>query len=212
MGLFRPRFAALEAVIAPVSCQFRAKFGGRWFRPRPNTTASKADANAAAGGCDGTFSERCDSAQLRPVMKIDRTPTPTGPAPARKSEARRAGDGAFAAQFDKSPSTDGADGAAAAGVAAAGAIGSIDALLALQGADDAASGMGANARARAEEILQKLDEVRMRILSGDLSNQDLNALRQAVDQQRGDAPDPRAAEILDEIDLRAQVELAKRGL
>lgn len=96
----------------------------------------------------------------------------------------------------------------AAGVTATAAMAGIDALLALQEVDDSTS-RASRGKKRAVEILDHLEDLRLGLLSGGLSPDKLAALSRAVQHQRDQVDDPRLAEILDEIDLRAQVELAK---
>jgi hypothetical protein len=100
------------------------------------------------------------------------------------------------------------DDTATAGVNGAQSAAAISPLLNLQEVDDSTSGPS-KAKARAEDLLDKLDEIRHALLSGGLSESKLNALSQVAQSQRAEVDDPRLAEILDEIDLRAQVELAK---
>jgi hypothetical protein len=90
-------------------------------------------------------------------------------------------------------------------------ISSIDALLSLQQADDAGSGASKGARQRAGDLLDRLDSIRMGLLAGGVPVSTLNTLANMVAQRRDKVMDPRLGEILDEIDLRVQVELAKLG-
>lgn len=91
-------------------------------------------------------------------------------------------------------------------------VGSIDALLAVQAADGA---MEREARRhliqRGEDILDQLDEVRHGLLMGLIPKDKLTALAQMVRSRRDNVADPRLATVLDEIELRAEVELAKLG-
>ena len=95
-------------------------------------------------------------------------------------------------------------------VATAGPLASVDALLALQ-ADDQSGSKGAAERdtKRGLNLLKILDEVRMDLLTGAVPQSRLEALSRMLQQQRDSLNDPGLAEVLDEIDLRAQVELAK---
>jgi hypothetical protein len=102
----------------------------------------------------------------------------------------------------------GSDDSAASGVNGTQAASAISPLLNLQEVEDSTSGPS-KAKARAEDLLDKLDEIRHALLSGGLSESKLNALSQVAQSQRAEVDDPRLVEILDEIDLRAQVELAK---
>ncbi len=95
-------------------------------------------------------------------------------------------------------------------VAAAAPPGTVDALLAVQEAGDATEG-GGNARGRAwgVDVLDRLEEIRLGILTGSIPYDRLQALARMVGEQRERADDPRLAAILDDIELRARVELAK---
>lgn len=90
------------------------------------------------------------------------------------------------------------------------AVGGVDALLALQEVADAATGRS-KGLARANDLLDRLDEIRHGLLMGALSRDGLQDLARAVRQQRSETADPKLGEILDEIELRAAVELAKYG-
>jgi hypothetical protein len=90
-------------------------------------------------------------------------------------------------------------------------ISSIDALLSLQQADDAGSGASKGARQRAGDLLDRLDSIRIGLLAGGVPVSTLNSLAHMIAQRRDKVMDPRLGDILDEIDLRVQVELAKLG-
>ena len=60
-----------------------------------------------------------------------------------------------------------------------------------------------------ENILDRLEEIRDGILTGSISKQRLIDLAQMVRNRRERGGDPRLTTILDEIELRAEVELAK---
>lgn len=89
-------------------------------------------------------------------------------------------------------------------------IASVDALLAVQEV-----GMPGERRqhpgARGERLLDHLDEIRMGLLRGGIARGTLVELARELDVARAQVSDPRLAEVLDEIDLRARVELAKFG-
>lgn len=84
----------------------------------------------------------------------------------------------------------------------------VDQLLGLQEVDDALN-QKRRARQHGTDILDRLDELRLQILEGRLSKQGLMRLAQMVSARRTSVMDPQLLEILDEIDLRAQVEIAK---
>ncbi len=97
---------------------------------------------------------------------------------------------------------------AASSVATANPVTAVDGLLTLQEVDDAGARASAGKR-RAQDLLEGLDDIRHGLLIGGLSRDKLVALAKHVQSRRAQVDDPRLAEILDEIDLRAQVELAK---
>lgn len=89
-------------------------------------------------------------------------------------------------------------------------LGPVDALLALQEVPDALVGR-ARAQRWGEALLDRLDALRLAILTGSLRRVDLERLTRIVAEQRDLVDDPRLAGVLDEIELRAAVELAKLG-
>lgn len=84
----------------------------------------------------------------------------------------------------------------------------VDALLALQ---DVGGPLERKRRAvrRAGRILDVLDEVKVALLDGGLSLGQLDRLRRAVRDERDLTDDPALEGVLDEIELRAAVEIAK---
>lgn len=96
------------------------------------------------------------------------------------------------------------------GVDAPAAVGGIAALLATQGVGDA---LEREARKRlvdyGNDLLDKLEELRHGLLMGAIPKDKLIALAQMVRSRRDSAPDPHLAEMLNEIELRVEVELAK---
>jgi hypothetical protein len=92
-------------------------------------------------------------------------------------------------------------------VAKAGPVTSLDSLLALQEVEE----RDARPFKRGEETLDLLDDIRHGLLMGGIPVAKLKALTSLIKSERGQVSDPQLAAILDEIDLRAQVELAKYG-
>lgn len=62
---------------------------------------------------------------------------------------------------------------------------------------------------RGGQILDKLDQLRLRLLEGSLSKGELADIARLVRARRRSVDDPRLREIIDEIELRAEVEIAK---
>jgi hypothetical protein len=88
------------------------------------------------------------------------------------------------------------------------ALSGIDALLGLQEVDDVTE-RKARAKKRATGLLDQLDDIRNCLLMGEMPPHQLNALRNCIAQEKIGVDDPRLAGLLEEIDLRAEVELAK---
>ncbi|GAK44739.1 flagellar assembly regulator FliX [Tepidicaulis marinus] len=125
--------------------------------------------------------------------------------------APRAGkSSASGAVFQPSGASDAAPARAAAG---SGPLAALDALLAVQGADTVGDFKGGKRRAvaRGEEILDILDEIKLGLLSGQVPGPKLTRLLSIVERQRDQVADPQLCEVLDHIELRARVELAKFG-
>jgi hypothetical protein len=85
---------------------------------------------------------------------------------------------------------------------------SVMGVLGVQEIDDALA-QASRGKMRALDILDRLEDLRIELLSGAISRDKLTQLSQVVTAHRAEVTDPRLAEVLDEIDLRAQVELAK---
>lgn len=87
-------------------------------------------------------------------------------------------------------------------------ISSIDALMALQ---SVGGPLERKRRAvnRASRILDVLDDVKVALLDGEATPDALDRLMAAVLEERGETEDPKLEGVLDEIEMRAAVEMAK---
>jgi hypothetical protein len=140
-------------------------------------------------------------------MKVSGIGAAAGAGPSRKTaKTDKSSSGGFA---DKLAETfEAADESQA--VDAPSAVGGIDALLAAQAVGDALDGEERRRLVKyGEDLLDKLDEIRHGLLLGSISKDKLIALAQMVRSRRGHVMDPRLSAVLDEIELRAEVELAK---
>jgi hypothetical protein len=93
-------------------------------------------------------------------------------------------------------------------VAGPGPIAALDSILMLQGMEDSTTGRS-RGLARGEHLLDLLDSVRDGLLAGGIPRVTLNKLAQAVTRRHEGFADPKLQDVLDEIELRAHVELAK---
>lgn len=117
----------------------------------------------------------------------------------------------------KSGKTDGTFGAMVTGGAkeTAGAgqtqsIAMVDALLSVQAAEDPTEGaIKRRMKERADDLLGKLDEIRLGLLTGDMTVGHVLNIADVVASHREKVSDPKLSGVLDEIDLRAQIEIAK---
>jgi hypothetical protein len=136
-----------------------------------------------------------------PGMKVTRTGGPTsvgGPGGARAAPA--------APGFAPISTPSGPAGpATASGVAQ---LSSLDVLIALQ---DVGGPLERRKRAvnRGGSILAALEGLKLDLLEGRLTPGAMEALARAVREQRASTDDPRLEELLDEIETRAAVEMAK---
>lgn len=138
-------------------------------------------------------------------MKIDRHSTIGAPHSRRSERSRSTHSGAFAKNLaveSEIPQASSVSGGAT--------LGPVDALLALQEVSEDPGGRN-RGRRRGEELLSYLDDLHLGLLSGRMSLGALEQLAAVVAAQRGQVDDPRLAQVLDEIEVRAAVELAKLG-
>ena len=100
---------------------------------------------------------------------------------------------------------------AASAASAAGGVAGVSALMALQGVEDATE-RRRRAMRRGGGLLARLDELKLMMLAGQDGVGVLNTLARAVREERPDCADPGLDAVLDQIDLRAAVELAKADM
>ncbi|PZQ62361.1 MAG: flagellar assembly protein FliX [Phenylobacterium zucineum] len=101
--------------------------------------------------------------------------------------------------------------AAAAQVASAGGVSGVmgvEALLALQDVGTPTERKRRSVK-RAGQLLDSLDELKVALLGGELSTTQMERLARTIREQREATDDPKLEAVLDEIETRAAVELAK---
>ena len=132
---------------------------------------------------------------IKGTGRIDRTRTRArraSPRPRRKAASRSPPANSRAPRASRPP----------------GPIAALDSILTLQGVGDSASGRS-KGLARGNQLLDMLDEVRDGLLGGGVPRATLTRLAHAVGQRHDHFSDPQLQGVLDEIELRARVELAK---
>ena len=135
-------------------------------------------------------------------MKVSGPGRVSPPSPKKIKGKSKAGGTGFSSQLSK---TDSPVSATVSGVAP---VTAVDALLGLQEVPDATSGRSRGIQ-QASIMLDQLEEIRRGLLLGSIPASKLKALAVVIGEKRGDFQDPDLAGILDDIELRARVELAK---
>lgn len=128
---------------------------------------------------------------------------------ARRSDKPRSAGAVFASHITSDETVENAGG-----LEGGHGLGSLSALLAVQGVDPDAGGSGKRRaqqrmKQRAEDLLDRLDEIRLGLLDGTIPKTRLAELARMMRVERDAGVDPHLAALLDEIELRAEVELAK---
>lgn len=96
------------------------------------------------------------------------------------------------------------------GAAVTGSIARVDSLLSVQGAESPTERAARKRmQQRGEDILKELDKLRLSILTGNMTLGQVVDIADVVSSHRERITDPRLTAILDEVDLRAQIEIAK---
>jgi hypothetical protein len=106
---------------------------------------------------------------------------------------------------------DAASAAETRAAAAPKATANIDALIAMQGIEEDPTERRRRSVARGKGALDVLDDLKLRLLSGNLDSATMLRLRDAAANLKSSSGDPGLDAVLSEIELRVEVELAKAG-
>lgn len=139
-------------------------------------------------------------------MKIEGPGALKGGAPTKRRTTASGGTGGFDRML-----VEGEAPAGAAGPSGPAPVPLIDPLLALQEVADEEQKRRA-ATERGNRLLERLERLRDGLIIGQIEPGELRRLADLVAAERSLVADPMLAALLDEIELRAHVELAKRGL
>lgn len=118
--------------------------------------------------------------------------------------------GAGGAGFSRALASETDEASESSSVVTAGPITAVDALLSVQEVPDAATGRS-KGLARASDMLDMLEEIRKGLLLGSIPMGNLRGLADMARGRKETVGDPNLSAILEEIELRAEVELAKLG-
>lgn len=132
-----------------------------------------------------------------------------GPKSTDKAKRKRpAGGDAFAEDLAAVTGSDSSEPAAPP--VRAGALGGIGAVLAAQEVGDATQGRSKGLlMQRGNRLLDRLEDLQMALLSGTLPKAKVIELAQALREKRPQSDDAELNGLLDEIEMRAEIELAK---
>lgn len=159
-------------------------------------------ANPLIGAANFSLSRNGGGSGYTENMKIE-GPSKTQSASGSKKSGKVESEGSFEDFIASAPQK-------AQGAAVTGSIARVDALLSVQGAESPTE-RAARKRmvGRSEVVLHELDRLRHSILTGTMTLGQVIDIADVVASHRERVTDPKLTAILDEIDLRAQIEIAK---
>lgn len=133
-------------------------------------------------------------------MKVTGPSGPTSPSGARPTRA--------ASGFSLFQSGGASGSTATTAASSAGGLAGVSALMALQGVEDATEKRRRAIR-RGGGLLDRMDDLKLALLSGEAGEVALERLGRTLREERPEDADEGLNSLLDQIDLRAAVELAK---
>ncbi len=137
-------------------------------------------------------------------MKVSKVGSVGGPDAARRKKSA-GGDGAFADALKETSDT----GATSGPAATQGAHG-VDGVYAIQANADATDHRSRGLlMGYGNDLLGRLEQIRLGLLAGRISKERLQELARRLREKRQESDDPRLNELIQEIELRAEVEIAK---
>lgn len=136
-------------------------------------------------------------------MKVEGPSKTSGAGSTKKSGSVSSADGSFEDFIAQAPKQ-------AASAAPTHSIARVDALLSVQAAESPTERAARRKmRERGESILKELDRLRHAILTGTMTLGQVIDIADVVASHRERITDPGLTAILDEVDMRAQIEIAK---
>ncbi len=138
-------------------------------------------------------------------MKVSKTGAPGETGATRKKSSNSSVDGAFAESLKET------QGGSESGPAVeSGMVGNVGSVFSIQEVPDALDPRTRKmAMAYGEDLLIRLDELKLGVLNGYFSKERLTDLAQNLRQKRQESDDPALNDLISEIELRAEVEIAK---
>jgi hypothetical protein len=134
-------------------------------------------------------------------MKIKSNDPVGGASSVKKASRTKSAGGTFASHLSEPEETQGVTGTSA--------VGSLDSILSLQGVGDATEG-NRKAKQYGEDVLKSLELLLHDLLDGSIPRSHLQQLADLMQEQREFGQmSPKMQEIVEEIETRALIELAK---
>lgn len=147
----------------------------------------------------------CVSPRIEEPMKVSKVGGPKGPDSSKKSKKSVGDDGAFAEALRGTSGTEVTESAQATSN-----VGAVGQILAVQQAADATDhrsrGLLMN---HGNDLLDRLEQLRMSVLTGAISKDKLQELARTMRERKMQSDDPRLNDLVAEIELRVEVEIAK---
>lgn len=138
-------------------------------------------------------------------MKVSKTGGTTGPDSARKKSKKADSDGGFADALKSASGTVATEQAQSTG-----SVGHVDALFAVQQTADATDHKSRGLMMDyGTEMLDRLEQLRLSILSGAVSKDRLQEMARRLRERTSNSDDPRLNDLINDIELRVEVEIAK---
>jgi len=138
-------------------------------------------------------------------MKVTKTDASKGVSSARKAKRTVDDDGGFA---DALREASGAE--ATEHVQATGGMGAVSSILAVQQTADATDHKSRGLMLNyGNDLLDQLDRIRLSILSGAISKDRLQDLARRLRERKSLSDDPKLNDLIAEVELRVEVEIAK---
>ncbi len=139
-------------------------------------------------------------------MKVSKTGGAKGTSQTRKAGAKPAPDGAGFA--DALKAAEGPNEATT--VSGAAGVGGVEAILAVQQSADATAHRSRGLMmAHGTDLLDRLEDLRQSILLGRVSKEALHELARKLRERKTGADDPKLNDLISDIELRVEVEIAK---
>jgi len=137
-------------------------------------------------------------------MKVTKTEGAKGASSTRKAKKADGGAGFADALRDVS----GAEGAEQA--QATGGVGAVASILAVQQTADATDHKSRGLMMQhANDLLDRLEQIRLSVLAGTISKDRLQELARRLRGRKTSSDDPKLNALIDEVELRVEVEIAK---